>query len=225
MKFLPVLVLAALLVADRCPAAPAPVSVLEGNVLCLRADRISEAWLAQVRANQSTNRLAGTVLDLRFADGDHASLAAAKEFFSKTKTPLAIIVNSQTRGVAADLAATLRADQFCLVISSTNPPPGITADLIVAVGAAAEKIYQADPFAVLATNSPAGTSDKAEMSVFVDHMTEAELVRRRIKDGEDASEDLSSARPASAQPIVRDPALVRALDLFKALSVLHRDHK
>ena len=222
MKFLPALLLAALLAADCCPAAPAPVSVFEGNVLCLRADRISETWLAQVRAFQFTNRLAGTVLDLRFADGDHAAQAAAKEFFAKMKTPLVILVNSQTRGVAADLAATLRADQFCLVISSTNPPTGITPDLIVAVGSSSEKIYQADPFTVIATNSPAGTSGKAEMSVFVDHMTEAELVRRRIKDGEDASEDLSSARPAPAQPVVRDPALVRALDLFKALSVLRK---
>ena len=111
---------------------------------------------------------------------------------------------------------------MCLIISSTNLPTGITADLTVAVGAAAEKIYQADSFAVLATNSPAGASGKAEMSIFVDHMTEAELVRRRIKDGEDASEDLSSARPAPAQPIVRDPALARALDLFKALSVLRK---
>ena len=222
MKFIPVLLLAALLVADRCPASLAPVSVLEGNVLCLRADRISETWLAQVRAFQFTNQLAGTVLDLRFADGDDAALAAAKEFFANPKTPLVLLVNRQTLGAALDLAATLRAGKMCLIISSTNLPTGITADLTVAVGAAAEKIYQADSFAVLATNSPAGASGKAEMSIFVDHMTEAELVRRRIKDGEDASEDLSSARPAPAQPIVRDPALARALDLFKALSVLRK---
>lgn len=225
MKFFTVLLLASLRSANLCPAAPAPVSVLEGNVLCLRADRISETWLAEVRASQATNRITGTVLDLRFVDGDNAALAAAKEFFSKTKSPLAILVNSQTRGSAADLAATLRAEKTCLIISSTNPPPGIAADLIVTVGAAAEKIYQADPFAVIATNNPAGASGKAGMSVFVDHMTEAELVRRRIKDGEDASEDLSSARPTPGQPIVRDPALVRALDLFKALSILHRGHK
>lgn len=221
MKFFTILLLA----ANLASAAPAPVSVLEGNVLCLRADRISETWLAQVRAFQFTNQIAGTVLDLRFVEGDNAALAAAKEFFSKTKTPLAILVNNQTRGAAADLAATLRVDKTCLVISSTNPPPGITADLTVAVGAAAEKIYQADPFAVIATNSPSGGSGKAEMNAFVDHMTEAELVRRRIKDGEDASEDLSSARPAPAQPVVRDPALARALDLFKALAVLHSGHK
>jgi hypothetical protein len=225
MKCLSVLLFAALLMADRGHAAPAPVSVLEGDVLCFRADRISETWLAQVRAFQPTNRLTGLVLDLRFADGDTVALAPAKDFFSSTKMPLVMLVNSQTHGVAANLAAALRAAKTGLIISSTNPPPEISADLTVAVSVATEKIYLADPFAVIATNRLTGASGKAEMSAFVDHMTEAELVRRRIKDGEDESEDLSSPRPAPAQPTIRDPALARALDFFKALAVLHPNRK
>ena len=225
MKFRPVLLLAALLAADCCPAAPVPASVLDGNVLCLRAAQLSATWLDQVRAFQSTNRTTGTVLDLRFADGDHATLAAAEDFFSSRKSPLMILVNRETRGVAAELAVELRGNKTGLIISSTNPPAGITADLTVPVSAAAEKMYQADPYAVATSTNLTASAAKGELRAFVDHMTEAELVRRRIKDGEDSSEDLSSARPAPAQPIVNDPALARALDLLKALAVLHTDRK
>jgi hypothetical protein len=54
----------------------------------------------------------------------------------------------------------------------------------------------------------------------VDHMTEAELVHRKIKDGEDASDEMLSPRPAPPQPVIRDPALARAVDLLKALAIL-----
>ena len=220
MKFLAALWLASWLLAGRCAAAPAPASVLESNVLCVRAVQLSATWLDQVRAFQSTNRTTGTVLDLRFADGDHATLAAAKVFFSSRKSPLMILVNNQTRGVAAELAAELRENKIGFIISSTNPPAGITADLTVSVSDALEIIYVADPFATTSTNSTA-TSAKGEMRAFVDHMTEAELVRRRLKDGEDESEDVSSPRPAPPQPVINDPALARALDLLKAISILH----
>jgi len=45
-------------------------------------------------------------------------------------------------------------------------------------------------------------------------------VRRRLKDGEDSMADAPSAAPE--QPVIRDPALARAVDLFKALAVLNK---
>ena len=61
---------------------------------------------------------------------------------------------------------------------------------------------------------------KNDLRAFVDHMTEAELVRRKIKDGEDESDGTTTPRPGPAQPVVRDPVLARALDWLKALAVL-----
>ena len=56
------------------------------------------------------------------------------------------------------------------------------------------------------------------MLPFVDHMSEAELVRKKIKDGE--GEDSPAPRTEPATPVIRDPALARAVDLLKALAIL-----
>jgi hypothetical protein len=53
----------------------------------------------------------------------------------------------------------------------------------------------------------------------VDHTSEAELVRKRVKDGDET--DAASPRAEPPQPVVRDPALARAIDLLKALAALH----
>jgi hypothetical protein len=55
---------------------------------------------------------------------------------------------------------------------------------------------------------------------FVDHTSEAELVRKRIKDGDDEG-DVATPRAEPLQPVIRDPALARAADLLKALAALH----
>ena len=58
-----------------------------------------------------------------------------------------------------------------------------------------------------------------EFFPFVDHTSEADLVRKRVKDGDD--DDTATPRLEPSQPVIRDPALARALDLFKALAALH----
>ena len=59
-----------------------------------------------------------------------------------------------------------------------------------------------------------------ELLAFVDHTSEADLVRKRIKDGEDDGE-ATQPRVEPPQPVIRDPALARAVDLLKALAALH----
>ena len=223
MNFIVIVLLAASLAATRCAAAGWPAcSVFEGNVVCVRAEPLTESWLAQVREFQTTNRSTGMILDLRFANGDTAALDAAVKDFSTKKIPLMILVNGQTRGAAAELASRLRAAKVGMVIGGTNSSADLVPDIAVAVGADEEKIYFANPFAVTMTNNPTALSAKNDLRAFVDHMTEAELVRRKIKDGEDESEDLATPRPGPAQPVVRDPVLARALDLLKALAVLKK---
>jgi len=206
-------------------AEPAPnVSVLEGNVLCIRPGYLTENFPDQFHAVQLTNRVVGTVLDLRFADGDDKAVEAAVKMFAARKTPLAMLVNGQTRGAAAELAGKLRAANAGILIGSTNLPGITPTDILVKVGLEDEKKFQANPFALAATNELISLSAKNELLPFVDHMSEAELVRKRIKDGEDGSDDSSTPRPLPAQPVIRDPSLARAVDLIKALAILKPYH-
>ena len=199
--------------------SPLDVSVLDSSVLCIRAGRVTADFSAQLLAAQPTNSLAGTVLDLRFSDGDNP--ADASGYFSQHKSPLVILVNSQTRGAAAALAAHLRTARAGLVIGPTNAPGLVAPDIAVAVAAGDEKNYQASPFAAPASGKVNLLSGTNSLLPFIDHMSEAELVRKKIKDGED---DGNSAQPRvePAVPVIRDPALARAVDLLKALAILNK---
>ncbi len=198
------------------------VSIWETNVLCLRASQVTESFSDQLRASLPPGRTTGTVLDLRFADGDNGGVDAAAKWFAAKKSPLVILVNSQTRGAAAALAAQLRASDSAIVIGSTNPPGEIAPDIAVAVSLDDEKKYQENPCAAPVTNSLGSLSaTNNHLLAFVDHTSEAELVRKRIKDGDDAG-NLATPRAEPPQPVIRDPALARAVDLLKALAVLHK---
>ena len=200
---------------------PAPnVSVLDGNVLCIRTSHLTDTFPDEVRSFQPTNKIVGTVLDLRFADGDDKSVDAALKLFTGKKTPLAMLVNSQTRGAAAELATRLRLAKAGILIGSTNPPGKISTDIAVAASLEDERKYLANPFAAPNTNVLISLSAKNELLPFVDHMSEAELVQRRIKDGEDEGDEPLTPRVTPAQPVIRDPALARAVDLLKALAIL-----
>ena len=193
-------------------------SVLESNILCVRVSRVPENFAEQLRAATPTNRICGTILDLRFADG---TVAAAADYFAREKSPLVVLVNSETRGVAATLAAQLRAATSAIVIGSTNALGNISPDIAVSVSADDEKKFQEHPYASPVTNSPAAFSGTNNLFAFVDHTSEAELVSKRIKDGDEPG-DSTTPRAEPAQPVIRDPALARAVDLLKALAVLHK---
>ena len=198
-------------------ATPLSASLLENSVLRLRVEHLTVNFGRDFLAAQPSNQLTGIVLDLRAADGDKNAVAAASGFFAAKKIPLVILVNGQTRGAAADLAVDLRAADAGLLVGSSNFA-GKTPDVTVTVAMADEKNFLANPFFVPAPPklvTPVATNDFAR---FVDHTSEADLVRKRVKDGED--DDTSTPRVEPSTPVIRDPALVRALDLFKALAAL-----
>jgi hypothetical protein len=204
-------------------AGPAvELSLLESGVLCVRADRVTTNFSAEVHAAWPTNKISSVVLDLRFADGDSA--ADAVNFFGQHPKPLVLLVNGQTRGAAAALAGQLRAARAGIVISGTNPPAAIQPDITVAVGDNDEKAFQDHPFSPLAAGKTSFQTNSLSASnhllPYVDHMSEAELVRKRIKDGEDEGSAAPTPRGEPAAPIIRDPELARAVDLLKALVVL-----
>jgi hypothetical protein len=221
-------VMAAAAVA-RADSPAVAAAIFETNVLCIRASRVTGNFPEQLRAVQPASRTTGTILDLRFADGENGGAKAAVELFSAAKSPLVILVNGQTRGAAADLAVQLRAAKAGIVIGSTNAPGKISPDITVAVSADDEKKFQENPYASPVTNRTAPFSATNNLLAFVDHTSEAELVRKRIKDGgEDGGIVTPRAEPAQpvirepTQPVIRDPALARAVDLLKARAVLHQ---
>lgn len=190
------------------------VSVLENNILCVRTSHIATNFAGQLQAAQPTNKINGIILDLRFADGSES--AATGNFFSARKTPLVILVNDQTRGSAAELAAQLRTTGRGIVIGSPN---GKNApDIMIAMNDEVEKKFQENPFLQLPASQPAKLSGSNTLSGFIDHTSEADLVRKRVKDGD--QDDTDSPRTEPEQPVIRDPALARAVDLLKALAIL-----
>ena len=193
--------------------------MLDNEVMRLRVQHLAGNPAETFHAAQSTNKPGSMILDLRSADGEKAAVPAAAGFFAEKNIPLIILVNSQTCDGAALLAAQLRTNRRAIVIGTTNDAGKIRPDLTVAVNPASEKIFLGNPyFTPAAVTGRVSTND---LLPFVDHMSEAELVRRKIKDGEGDDESETLPRPAPV-PVIRDPALARAVDLLKALAILHQ---
>ena len=223
--------------ADAAAAALAKSVVLEGNVAYLRVGDVAKNLPEQIRAAQGalavSNKIAGTVLDLRFADGDDVEAAkTAVDLFASKKLPLAILINGGTRGAAAVLASELHAARAGLIFESVAGPAQTNRetialaqpDIAVAIGAEDERAFMENPYAAPVpddTNSPAVTNN---LLPFVNHTSEADLVRAKIKDG-DEDESLPTARQTERpKPFIRDPVLARAVDLIKGLAIVHAPH-
>jgi hypothetical protein len=110
-------------------------------------------------------------------------------------------------------------------------PQGVSPDIAVQVSPADERAYYADAFKVIAkaesspslsnltaTNASSATNRTARRPRF----NEAELVRER-REGVNLDSDLPAEREAEPdKPVVRDPALARALDVLKGLAVVRQ---
>jgi hypothetical protein len=215
-----------LLRAESTNGALVRASVLESNVAYLRVGDVAKNLPEEIQSAQTaltaTNRIAGTVLDLRFADGDDlAAATATADLFAAKKLPLVILVNGKTHGAAAALATALRETRDGLVLGSATAD--LKPDIAVAVKIADEKQYLENPYAAL-EQSETNAADTNHFGAFIDHTTEADLVREKIKDGEQ-DEDSEPPKPADPQkPYIHDPVLARAVDLIKALAVVHSSH-
>jgi hypothetical protein len=110
---------------------------------------------------------------------------------------------------------------------------GVKPDIAVAVRAADEQVYWADPFkdlspatnlslsaGVVSTNSAASATNRPPRR----RPNEADLVRER-RDGADVSPDsggVPARRADREKAVVRDPVLARALDLIQGLAVVRQ---
>jgi hypothetical protein len=214
--------------ADATGTALAKSEILESNVAYLRVNHVTvslpEEVNAAICALTATNKIAGTILDLRFADGDDAAAATATvDLFAASKLPLAILANSGTRGAAVTLATALREARAGLVFGSALAT--VKPDISVEETPADEKKFFENPYAAPATNAVAVLVGTNNFLSFVDHTSEADLVRAKIKDGD---EDEVSPPPLHAaepqRPVIRDPVLARAVDLIKGLAIVRKVH-
>jgi hypothetical protein len=193
--------------------APLKIFPLEKNIFCVRATDVSENFSAQFGVAASSNVIAALVVDLRLAGG--AGETNAADFLAAKKIPLVVLTDAQTHGAAAALAEKLHADGAVVIASGTNATATIVPDLRVPLGAEDEKRFLENPY----TNAvaPGALAGATNLAFYVDHTSEAELVRKRVKDSEEDGAGIP--RAVTSSPVVRDPALARAVDLLKALAV------
>lgn len=235
--------------------------VIEGNVAYLRVGRVTASLAGELTAAghelTATNKVAGLVLDLRFADGDNyaSAQAAAKELAAKgtgrpVAGPLVVLVNGETGNAAEALAAALREAGAALIIGNptagekavfkefalraggqlciaTNPssPAGVTVsrlqpDIVVPVKPDDERVFLKKPYATLAAAGDDSQSSSNSFLPFVDHISEADLVRQKMQDNGDDQASVPPRPKSAPRPVLRDPVLARAVDLIKALALL-----
>jgi hypothetical protein len=208
-------------------AALAKSALLESNVCYLRVAQIERSLPDEIGSAidglAATNRLAGIVLDLRFAGGsDSDSLKPTEAALQHAKLPMAILVNAETTGTAASLARDLRAANAGLVFGSALSN-NLQPDIAVSAGTNDEKDLLTHPYGVMVqadTNSANSAASTNLLSfVDVDHTTEADLVRAKIKDGE--QDDTTAQKPASPKSFIRDPVLAHGVDFIEGVAALH----
>ena len=215
---------AAFLSQFTADAAVVKSSVLEKNVGYLRVTRVDKALPDEIGSAldtlEATDKLAGIVVDLRFASGgEFDGLKPTEDVLEQKRLPLAILVNAQTSGAAAGMAYDLREANAGLVFGSatTNLQP----DVAVSVSATAEKDFLKNPYAVM----PSGTNDNSATNILpfvdIDHTSEADLVREKIKDGEQDDSTDEEAPPAPQKPYIRDPVLAHGVDFIEGVAALH----
>ena len=213
--------------ADTTNPALAKSEILESNVAYLRVSHVAAGLADEIgaanRALTTTNKIAGTVLDLRFADGDDAAAATATaNWFAAKKLPLAILVNGETRGAAVTLATALREARAGLIFGSV--PAAVKPDIAVAENPADEKRFFENPYAAPATNEVAALPGTNDFLPLVDHTSEADLVRAKIKDGDEFENPPPPHAAEPQKPVIRDPVLARAVDLIKGLAIVRESH-
>ena len=111
--------------AETAAAGLTRAVVLENDILYLRASHVGTNLAEEIRSAQgalaTTNKIIGTILDLRFADGDDPEAAkAAADLFAAKKLPLAVLTDGETRDAAAQLAELLRHARDGLIFGSAT---------------------------------------------------------------------------------------------------------
>lgn len=210
------------LIPHSAGAAPVTSAVFGTNVAYLHIADIDKDLAGAIPAAlnhlEATNAVAGVVVDVRFAGGnDLNDLPEIEEQLEHVKLPLAILMNSQTTGAPAKLAEDLREENLGLVFGTATG--NFQPDISVPANLEDQRKYLDNPYAVLPNSAyAADASTNLLPYVDIDHTTEADLVREKIKDGD---QDDTTDQPAAPQkPFIHDPVLARGVDFIKGVAAL-----
>jgi hypothetical protein len=200
-------------------------SVLENDVAYLRVGNVGKNLLGEIQSQDATtNKISGIILDLRFAGGEMSeSVNGVADLLAQKKLPVAVLIDAETHGAALELAKSLRGSKAGLIFGDSKD---LKPDILISANAADEKNFLENPYGTVSTNAIplASTKTTNDFLPYVDHTTEADLVRARIKDGEE-DENLAKQRAVEPQkPFIRDPVLARGVDFIKGLAVLRLSH-
>jgi C-terminal processing protease CtpA/Prc len=183
-----------------------------------------------VKSSPKTNAFSWPVVVLVNNETAGASEALAALM---RETDTGLILGNTTRGAAMmtkefPLAngQRLRIAAIPVKLGKDSPLPatGVTPDIQVVVTPADERVYRRDPYAELSkpttsTSLTAAGTNRAPRRI---RTTEADLVRARREGLSPDSEFLSQRAAEPEVPVIRDPALARAVDLLKGLAVVRR---
>jgi hypothetical protein len=199
-------------------------AVLEGNVAYFRPGNVGKTLVTEIQSAQNvlfgSNKIAGVILDLRFAGGDDIESAkAAADLFAAKKLPVAILINGETRGTAAKLAVDLRGERAGLIFGSST---GIKPDIAVTVAPEDEKNYLENPFGTSPPTGKNSTEMTTNLLPFVDHTSEADLVRERLRSGGADATPQTAPVAEPPKPFIHDPVLARGVDFIKGLAILQQ---
>jgi hypothetical protein len=211
------------------------------------AQKAAQLWMAPKASRPAAGPL--VVLVNGGTSGAAEALVAALH-----KAGVALIIGSPTAGAAVTFKEFVLKDGERLLIATTPvkvdgqalPSNGLKPDIAVVVNADQERAVWDNPYGTSAQSTAVAATTSNRFLPFVDHTSEADLVRQRQKDGkslnaapmgsrdgpvrlktEDTdSDDDSVPSPAarSQKPVLRDPVLARAVDLVKGLAVVREAH-
>ncbi|HEU6448138.1 MAG TPA: S41 family peptidase [Verrucomicrobiae bacterium] len=209
----------------RADSSLAKSEVLEKDVAYLRVATIKKNLAPEIQSAQSalavSNKIDGTVLDLRFAGGNDAEAAKAiADLFASKKAPLAILVNVETTGAAVKLAEELRSAHDGLVFGNSTE---IEPDVAINIKPSEEKEFLQNPYIAFAQSDTNSAGTNSFLS-FVEHISEADLVRAKIKDGAEAENFMPAPKAEAPKKVLRDPVLARALDLVRGMAIFNESH-
>jgi hypothetical protein len=104
-------------------------------------------------------------------------------------------------------------------------PGGLEPDIAVDVDPVAEKTYYKDAYASLPEPGQTTNSDGTVTNAPEKRISEADLVKARKAGADVPEEDLEEAAQPTVEPqspVLRDPALARAVDLVKGLAIVRQ---
>jgi len=207
-----------------------------GEVLDLRfADGDDYAAVSEITKLFTTPKISSSIggpLVVLLNGGTRGSAEALAAALQKSGT--ALIIGSTTAGeVKMFQEFPLKNGERLRIATAPATSDNITAvshvqpNITVTMSPIDEHVYFTDAYAELskpATNTNPSAATNSFLP-FIDHMSEADLVREKQKDNGENWKAEPSLAGVSQKIVIRDPVLARALDLIKGLAVVRESHR